>query len=86
MKNQPTISIDHSMSFFVAVPDINHHSTNESHYFVTNGNQQEPTIDLSIVSIYVQSLTGWTANNLCGYWQAMVTCKLQIEKAFRSAV
>ena len=31
--------------------DINHHSTNESHndYFITNGNQQEPTIDLSMV-------------------------------------
>jgi len=68
-ENQPTISIGHSMSFFVAIPDINHHSTNESHnyYFITNGNQQEPTINLSIISIYVQSLIGWTANNLCGY-------------------
>ena len=57
------------MNFFVATPDINHHSTNESHsyYFVTNGNQQKPTIDLSIVSIYVQSITGWAANNLCEY-------------------
>ena len=44
-------------------------TANESHnsYFVTNDNQQETTIDLSIVSIYVESLTGWTANNLCWY-------------------
>ena len=62
MKNQPTISIGHSMSFFVAIPDINHHLTNESHnyYFVTNGNQQEPTIDLNRFYLL-------TANNLCGY-------------------
>ena len=31
---------------------------------ITNEHQQEPTINLSIVSLYIQSLTKWTTNNL----------------------
>ena len=68
MSKYPTISISHSTSVLVDMSNINLHWSTESHnyYFVTNGNQHEPTIDLSsFLSMFNHSLDG--LHGLCGY-------------------
>ena len=61
MSKYPTISISHSTSVLADISNTNLHWTTESrnYYFVTNGNQHEPTIDLSLfLSMFNHSLDG----------------------------